>query len=81
MDRKAIVDLYTQIIEGWDIPTPDALLKVSRSNAAKRSEGHPYSMVDNLAHTVFWQELWLDRLRGNPPMPSAEVWKNAFSSS
>lgn len=68
-------ELFTHIIEGYDIPTPEGLLKVSAERAAKVHEGAPYSLLRNLAHAVYWQSLWLDRLQGRPVPPIMDIWK------
>lgn len=69
---------FQQIQEGWDIPTPQGLLRVKEDQASILIEGMPYSMLKNLAHAVFWQDLWLMAMRGEPRPPSMEVWKNDF---
>lgn len=69
-------ELFTHIIEGYDIPTPAGLLKVSVERASAVREAAPYSLLTNLAHAVYWQNLWLDRLHGRPVPPTIEIWKN-----
>lgn len=75
---KTIERLLQQIQEGWDIPTPQGLLRVKEDQAAILVEKTPYSMVKNLAHAVYWQDLWLGSLKGEPRPPEIEVWKNDF---
>lgn len=77
MDPRASLlgELFAHIIEGYDIPTPAGLLKVSEERAATKHEGSPYSLLKNLAHAVYWQNLWLDRLQGRPTPPTMEIWK------
>ena len=76
MDLNHLDRLFQQIQEGWDIPTPQGLLRVKREDAAKTGSSLPYSMVKNLAHAVYWQDLWLRSLAGEPRPSSMEVWKN-----
>ncbi|MBV6491291.1 MAG: hypothetical protein KJZ62_01085 [Fimbriimonadaceae bacterium] len=70
--------LFQQILEGWDIPTPQGLLRIKQEDAAKQLPAHPYSALKNLAHAVFWQDLWLGQLAGQPRPPSEFVWQNDF---
>lgn len=79
MDRSTLVNLFTQIIEGWDIPTPSALVKMKQSDAAVQLPNIPYSLLTNLAHTVTWQRIWLGQLRGEPRESLLEVWKQDWS--
>jgi hypothetical protein len=78
MDLTVLDRLYLQIQEGWDIPTPKGLLRVKRDDAAVTLPGMPYSMVKNLAHAVYWQELWLGALEGASRPANMEVWRNDF---
>ncbi|MBI5708203.1 MAG: DinB family protein [Armatimonadetes bacterium] len=70
--------MFQQIQEGWDIPTPQGLLRVKEDHASVLVERMPYSMAKNLAHAVYWQDLWLGALRGDARPPQIEVWKNDF---
>lgn len=76
MDLTLVDRLFQQVLEGWDIPTPPGVLRVKREDAARTLPGLPYSMVKNLAHAVYWQNLWLGKLRGDKSPPSMEVWTN-----
>jgi hypothetical protein len=78
MELSLLDRLFQQIQEGWDIPTPQGLLRVKQEDAAVTPAKTPYSMVKNLAHAVYWQELWLGSLAGAPRVPQEEVWKNDF---
>lgn len=69
----------TQIIEGYDIPVPQKMLKVSEETA-NHSTNLPYSLAENLWHTVYWQDLWLARLKAKPEPPSMEVWNNDWQT-
>lgn len=68
--------MFQQILEGWDIPTPQGILRLKQEDAAQEVDAFPYSFVKNLAHAVYWQDLWLKELEGAPRPPSIEVWKN-----
>ncbi len=47
-----------------DIPSPERLLTgISAARAAERLPNAPYSLLTNLAHTIFWQEHWLRKSR------------------
>lgn len=75
MDRSTLVNLFDQIIEGWDIPTPSALVKVKAEDAEMKLPGLPYSMLTNLAHIVTWQRIWLKKLNGLDKASRMEDWK------
>lgn len=68
--------LFTHIIEGYDIPTPAATVKVSAERAAIQHPGVPYSLLTNLAHTVLWQDIWLQGLAGGKGKGGMQDWKN-----
>jgi hypothetical protein len=76
MDITQIDRLFQQILEGWDIPTPQGMLRVNRVDAEATLPGMPYSMAKNLRHAVYWQDLWLGELAGEPRKPQMEVWKD-----
>lgn len=78
MPNMAIENLFDQILQGWDIPAPASLLRISAATANTQLEGHPYSIAINLAHAVFWQEFWLDKLRGLPSPSLMAMWKSDF---
>jgi hypothetical protein len=74
----SIALMFEQILVGWDIPTPDSLLKVSEERAAIRLPGHPYSLLTNLAHALLWQEHWLAKLEGRPRKTRPELYAGDF---
>lgn len=76
MERDTLVQLFDQILNGMDIPTPTGLLRIRKETVSTTNAHLPYPLVTNLAHTVMWQNLWLDKLEGKPKKPSMEVWKN-----
>jgi uncharacterized damage-inducible protein DinB len=73
--RASVVEALRQIIDGDDIPTPRALLNISAERAALKLPGAPYSILTNLAHAVFWQDIWLNRLAGKRAQSFLEDWK------
>jgi uncharacterized damage-inducible protein DinB len=76
MDRHTVAEALRQIINSVDIPAPSRLLKNVKPEAgAKKLENMPYSMIINLAHAVFWQDLWLSRLKGLKARSITEDWK------
>ncbi|HWP31670.1 MAG TPA: DinB family protein [Fimbriimonadales bacterium] len=65
-----------QIIDGKDIPSPSSLLRnITADKAAIRLPYFPYSIITNLAHAVFWQNNWLNRLKGIRSRPFTEDWR------
>lgn len=78
MNRSHLDLLFQQILEGWDIPTPQGLLRIKQEDASRQLPGLPYSALKNLAHAVFWQDLWLGQLAGQPRPPSQFIWENDF---
>src|ERR1044071_2143871 len=60
MDRAVVKELFRQIIEGVDIPAAESLLKnITPEKAAMKLDASPYSILTNLAHADFWQQVWL----------------------
>jgi uncharacterized damage-inducible protein DinB len=78
LDRSAVAELFRQIIEGDDIPTPSAVLKIKAADAVRELESLPYSLATNLAHAVLWQRLWLNALRGGKAKSGMAEWKDNF---
>lgn len=65
MTPEAAFEVLRQVWEGDDIPPPESLLKgISLESASQKLEDWPYSILTNLAHAVFWQDVWLNRLKG-----------------
>lgn len=81
LDPKTIGHFLTHILEGFDIPKPEALVKVSGKAAVEPVERIPYTFADNLWHTVYWQNIWLDRLKGAPSRPSMEIWQGDWQTA
>lgn len=59
-----VAETLRQIRDGRDFSPPKAILRVSAAAATLKLAGWPYSLADNVAHTVYWQEIWLRKLRG-----------------
>lgn len=78
MDRRALVEVFTHIIEGYDIPTPAGMLRIKAEAASVKPDHVPYSLATNLAHALLWQDIWLTKLAGKPLPPQMEVWRNDF---
>ena len=75
MSSQGLVEAFTQLIEGYDVPAPSAMLKVSRVSAVAVVPGLPYSLLTNLQHTVYWQRFWLAKLQGGPKQAGMEQWR------
>jgi uncharacterized damage-inducible protein DinB len=80
MDPKTVSEMFQQIIDGDDIPAPAGMLKMTAANAARRLPGHPYSILENLWHAVFWQTIWLDRVEGRKAKSFIEDWQSPPAS-
>jgi uncharacterized damage-inducible protein DinB len=78
MDRSAVAELFRQIIEGDDIPTPLAVMKIKAADAVREFDSLPYSLATNLAHAVLWQRLWLSALKGGKAKSGMAEWKDNF---
>ena len=76
-----LADLYRQLASGVDIPAPKALLsRIKPEDAARVLPGVPYSLLTNLAHMHFWQDLWLNKIKGAPRPSFLEDWKEPPTS-
>ncbi|MFI5384942.1 MAG: DinB family protein [Fimbriimonadales bacterium] len=74
--RAAVVEALRQVIEGADIPAPESLLRnITPERAATKLDRSPYSILTNLAHAGFWQEIWLNRIQGRRARSFTEDWK------
>lgn len=51
------------------------MLKISARWAGVVKPWMLYSLNANLWHTVYWQDLWLKRIRGEKIPPQMEVWE------
>jgi|CXWL01.1.fsa_nt_gi uncharacterized damage-inducible protein DinB len=78
MDREILVQVFDHILEGWDIATPAGMLRVKAENAAVKHPDLPYSLLTNLAHTVVWQDIWIQKLQGGRKVPGMQEWINTF---
>ncbi len=78
MNREILVQVFDQILEGWDIPTPAGMLRVKAENAAIKHPEAPYSLLTNLAHAVLWQDFWIQKLNGGRKNSNMIEWKNDF---
>lgn len=71
--QETAAELLRQIRDGVDIPAARQLLsRVKPSVAARVPPDAPYSVLTNLAHAVFWQDVWLRRLSGTPDKSRAD---------
>jgi uncharacterized damage-inducible protein DinB len=68
--------VFDQILDGWDIPKPEATLKVSEDDAYTDFEPIPYTLATNLHHAVLWQRFWLNKLAGGRRKSGMQEWKN-----
>lgn len=78
MDRTALVQVFDQVIGGWDIPTPAGLLRLASGDRSRMPEGSPYSVITNLAHAVLWQDFWLRKLAGGKKKSGPPEWNQDF---
>lgn len=78
MDRTALVEVFKQILEGYDIHKPETVLKVSQKVAAQKQDELPYSLLTNLAHANLWQSFWLKKLAGGRKKSSMTEWRDDF---
>lgn len=78
MDFGSLEMVFEHILQGYDIPKPDAVLRISGKRAAQRLEELPYSLLTNLQHAVLWQRFWLGKLQGGRRHSGMEEWRNDF---
>ena len=78
MNNPTLVAMVDHILEGYDIPSPEGMLKVKRADAARDIDPSPYSLLTNLAHATLWQRFWLNKLHGGRKRSTMEEWKNDF---
>lgn len=70
--------MFDHILEGYDIPAPNSMLRIGAESSAVKHENLPYSILTNLAHTVLWQDFWLAKLEGGRKRSSMAEWQNDF---
>lgn len=76
MNSQFALAMLEQIADGKDIPPPTSLLnRISISDASALLPHHPYSIATNLAHAVFWQDVWMARLEGGKAPRMTEDWR------
>jgi hypothetical protein len=74
--RSVVAEALRQVIHGTDIPTPESLLSnITPQKAAAQLPSSPYSILTNLAHADFWQQIWIDRLEGRRAKNFTQDWK------
>ncbi len=73
-----LAQVFDHILEGYDIPKPEGMLKISEDQAFAELPPIPYSFATNLQHAVLWQRFWLQKLAGGRKKSGMEEWKNDF---
>ncbi len=74
MESALLKIMFDQILEGRDIPGVGSVLRMTAKRAGECKSGMPYTMTDNLWHVVYWQEIWLQELRGEKMIPTMQIW-------
>jgi hypothetical protein len=70
-----------QMLIGEDIPDPRKLLsRVTNEDAALVLPNFPYSLLTNLEHMRFWQDLWLGKMTGAPRPDILHDWREPDAS-
>ena len=77
MDPNTTAEMLRQIRSGKDIPPPEKLLNMNAAKACEQIPFSPYTIATNLMHAVFWQDLWLCRLKGERGRSFIEDWRVA----
>lgn len=72
------MQLFDHIIEGYDIPTPAGVVRISPATACEAITPLPYTFGCNLAHAVMWQNFWLNKLKGGRKSSSMTEWTKDF---
>ena len=65
-------------MEGWDIPAPGGMLKITEADAFVEVVPIPYAFATNLQHAVLWQRFWLRKIAGGRKKSGMQEWKNDF---
>lgn len=76
--QSVLVQLMDHIIEGYDIPSPAGVIRISPSTACEPITCIPYTFGCNLAHAVMWQNFWLVKLKGGRKSSSMTEWSQDF---
>lgn len=72
--------LFDQIIDGKDIPVAASFLKLHTTRSTNIPSGLPYSLIENLWHAVYWQDLWLRELKGETTPSLMVIWEGDWQS-
>ena len=78
MNRAVLAECFKQLLDGYDIPKPESVLKVSQDSANRKLPHLPYSLATNLSHAVVWQDFWLQKLAGGRQKSGMQEWQNDF---
>ncbi len=71
--QQGTVEALRQFIEGNDFEPPGRMIgDLTPEYATMVPDGCPYSIAGVVAHMLFWQQLWLDRIDGQIPKRSEE---------
>lgn len=76
LDPSTVAEALRQVLQGDDFFGPkEATAKVRLHAATAQHAEAPYSIATNAMHTLYWNRIWLAKLRGikNPAM--AEDWR------
>ncbi len=73
---KAIAQMLRDVRKGKDFPAISALIGRMRvEDAEVQLPGQPYSILTYVAHTAFWQDLWLAQIRGEKRPSIIDDWR------
>lgn len=76
LDPGTVAEALRQVLQGEDFSGPrQATSRVRLQAATAHHEDAPYSIATNALHTVFWNRIWLARIKGLKSTGVGEDWR------
>jgi hypothetical protein len=76
LDPATVAEALRQVLQGEDFHDPKQTTARIRLQAAMAQHvDAPYSIATNAMHTVFWNRIWLAKLRGIKKPAMIEDWR------
>jgi hypothetical protein len=76
MDPKTVAEALRQVLEGEDFYGPKPMVsRVTQDTANLEIEGCPYTIATNAEHALFWNKIWLARLKNTKRPDMKKDWR------
>jgi hypothetical protein len=76
LDAATVAEALRQVLQGEDFHGPkQATARIRLQSAMSQHSDAPYSIATNAMHAVYWNRIWLAKLRGIKKPAMIEDWR------